>query len=88
MHAPQNLSHGARETLDQIEYHPTTHNLGWHDLVVMLKEVAEVEESAGGSKIVVHLGNLKETFERPEGTPVSEDTVLNLRRMFKEAGFI
>ena len=88
MHAPEDLTPGARHTLDQIEYHPTTHNLGWHDLVVMLEEVADVEKSHGGEKIVVKLGNLREEFTRPEGTPIDEQTVLTLRRMFKEAGFI
>ena len=88
MHAPADLTPGARETLDQIEYHPTTHNLGWHDLVVMLKEVADVEESHGGSKLTVHLGNHKLELERPEGTPVDEQTVLGVRRLFKDAGFM
>ncbi|MFB2556333.1 hypothetical protein [Herbiconiux liangxiaofengii] len=88
MHAPENLSAGARRTLDQIEYHPVTHNLGWHDLVEMLTEVAEVEQHADGAKITVHLGNRKLELTRPEGVPVSEAALLEVRRLFKDAGFM
>lgn len=88
MHAPENLTQGARQTLNEIEHHPTTHNIGWHDLVVMLKEVADVEESHHGAKVIVRLGNERQEFTRPEGKPVSEQTVLELRRMFKQVGFI
>jgi hypothetical protein len=88
MHAPSDLTPEARRVLDQIEYHPTTHNLGWHDLVVMLKEVATVEESHAGAKVVVHLANQRLELTRPEGTPVSEQTLLELRRMFNDAGFM
>ncbi|MCS5733856.1 hypothetical protein [Herbiconiux daphne] len=88
MHAPENISAYSRQILDQIEYHPTTHNIAWSDLVDMLKEVADVEVSHGGAKAVVRLGDLKEEFTETEGEPVNEKTVLALRRMFKEAGFM
>jgi hypothetical protein len=88
VHAPENLSQKARETLDRIEYHPTTHDLGWHDLVAMLKEVAEVEESDHGRRLTVHLGDHKLVLARPEGTPVPEKELLEVRRLFEQAGFL
>ncbi|MCS5718740.1 hypothetical protein N1027_11410 [Herbiconiux sp. CPCC 205763] len=88
MAAPQNLTPDSRQILDQIEYHATTHKIGWNDLVTMLKEVAEVEESHGGGKIVVRLDNERLEIRRPDGVPVSEATVLELRRMFKHAGWM
>ncbi|MDO9395552.1 MAG: hypothetical protein Q7T71_03295 [Herbiconiux sp.] len=87
MHEPD-LTPGARATLDQLEHHPTTHDLGWHDLVVMLKEITEVEESHGGRTVVVHLAGRRLEFTRPEGEPVSEQAVLELRRAFKDVGYL
>jgi hypothetical protein len=88
MAAPQNLTPDSRQILDQIEYHATTHKIGWRDLVTMLEEVADVEESHGGGKVTVRLDNEKLVIEKPENGPVSEHTVLELRRMFKHAGWM
>jgi len=88
MHDPRNLTRGARDTLNHIEHHPTTHNISWSDFLVMLKEIADVEENHDGAHIVVRLGNHRQVLERADDKPVNEKTVLEVRRMFKDAGFM
>lgn len=88
MHDPKNLTAEARDTLNHIEHHPTTHNIGWDEFITMLEQVADVEENHNGEHVVVRLGNDRQVFERPRDTPVDEKTVLEVRRMFKDAGFM
>ena len=88
MHDPKKLTESARDTFNHIEHHPTTHNISWDDFLVMLEEVADVEENHNGTHIVVRLGNDRQVLERDDDKPVNEKTVLEVRRMFKDAGFM
>jgi len=88
MRDPNNLTPRVRVTLNHIEHHPTTHNIAWDDFIAMLKEVADVEERHTGTHVVVRIGNDRQVFTRTDGAPVPEKTVLEARRMFKDAGLM
>lgn len=83
---PQHLSQHHRVTLDHIERHPTTHNLEWHDVIGLLREVADVVEEHDG-KFRVRLGDQRLVLTKPKHDDVSEQMVLDLRRLFTAAGY-
>lgn len=83
---PQHLSQHHRVTLDHIERHPTTHNLEWHDVIGLLREVADVVEEHDG-KFRVKLGDQRLVLTKPKHDDVSEQMVLDLRRLFTNAGY-
>ena len=85
--APEHLSQHHRTTLQHIEDHPTTHNLEWNDVIGLLNEVAEVTEEHDG-KFVVKLGEGRIVLTKPKHKDVDEQMVLDLRRLFRDAGYI
>ena len=83
---PEHVSQHHRTTLEHIERHPTTHNLEWNDVIGLLNEVADVREEHDG-KFVVKLEDERLTLTKPRHKDVDEQMVLDLRRMFKNAGY-
>ena len=83
---PDHLSQHHRTTLEHIERHPTTHNLEWKDVIALLEEVAEVREEHDG-KFIVKLGEGRIVLTKPKHKDVDEQMVLDLRRLFKDAGY-
>jgi hypothetical protein len=75
-----------RKTVEKLFSHPTSHNIQWHDVLSLLKAVAEVEETHEG-RYRVRLGDETQTFTVPKGTDVDPQQVVDLRRMLKEAGY-
>jgi len=75
-----------RTTLDQIERHPTTHNLEWHDVIGLLNEVGEVVQEHDG-KFRVTLGDHRLILTKPKHKDVPEQMVLDLRRLLAGAGY-
>lgn len=84
---PEHLSQHHRTTLEHIEHHPTSHNLEWHDIIGLLEEVADVREEHDG-KFVVKLGDDRVVLTKPKHKDIDEQTVVDLRRLLKDAGFI
>lgn len=84
---PEHVSQHHRMTLEHIERHPTTHNLEWNDVIGLLDEVADVREEHDG-KFIVKLGEERIVLTKPRHKDVDEQMVLDLRRLFKNAGFI
>jgi hypothetical protein len=74
-----------RATVEKIFNHPSGHNLQWHDVLSLLRSVAEVTGGPGG-RYKVTLGTETETFEAPRDNDISEQQVVDLRRMLKGAG--
>jgi len=74
-----------RGTLDKIFQHPLNHNIQWHDVLSLLRHVAEVQEGHDG-RYKVTLGTETETLDAPTGHDVNEQMVIDLRRMLKGAG--
>jgi hypothetical protein len=76
-----------RTTLEHIARHPTTHNLEWHDVIALLEEVADVREEHDG-KFVVKLGDDRIVLTKPRHKDVDEQMVVDLRRLFTDAGYL
>ena len=74
-----------RATLAKIFNHPVGHNIQWHDVLSLLQSVAAVTEEADG-RYTVTLGSETETFDAPRHHDVSEQQVVDLRRMLRGAG--
>ena len=74
-----------RKTVEKIFTHPTSHNIQWHDVLSLLRAVAEVEETHEG-RYRVTLGPETETLPEPKGTDIDIQMVVDLRRMLKGAG--
>lgn len=80
------LTAPARRTLFDVLRHPTSQNIAWDDIVRLVSELADVEKREHGRELVVHLRNERLVLRRPEGTPVPEHALLELRRMLENAG--
>ena len=85
--SPDHLSEHHRVTLRRIEGHPTSHNVEWNDVIGLLNEVADVREEHDG-KFVVKLGDGRITLTKPKHKDVDEQTVVDLRRLFTDAGLL
>jgi hypothetical protein len=85
MTEPTQLHGHHRVTVEKIFQHPVSHNIQWHDVLSLLKGVAEVTEEHDG-RFKVTLGDETETIDAPSGHDVDEQMVVDLRRMLKGAG--
>ena len=74
-----------RATVEKIFQHPVSHNIQWHDVISLLEGVAEVTEEHDG-RFKVTIGGETETLDKPSGSDVDEQMVVDLRRMLKGAG--
>ena len=74
-----------RATLKKILAHPVSHNIQWHDVLSLLESVGTVTEKHDG-RYAVTLGSETETFDTPRHADISEQQVIDLRRMLKKAG--
>jgi hypothetical protein len=76
-----------RRTLEKIFQHPVSHNTQWHDVLSLLRHVAEVDEEHDG-RFKVKLGSETETLDAPSGPDVNEQMIIDLRRMLKAVGIV
>jgi hypothetical protein len=74
-----------RATVDKIFQHPVSHNIQWHDVLSLLRGVAEVTEEHDG-RYKVTIGGETETLDAPSGHDIDEQMVVDLRRMLRNAG--
>lgn len=74
-----------RVTVQKIFQHPVSHNIQWHDVLSLLRSVADVAEGHDG-RLKVTLGPESETLDAPRGSDIDEQMVIDLRRMLKGAG--
>ncbi|MBJ7336111.1 universal stress protein [Mycolicibacterium sp.] len=81
-----NLSSHHRVTIDSIFTHPAGANVEWHRVLSLLESVGTVTEQHNG-KLTVTLGPETEVFEPPRGKDVSQQLMVDLRRMLTHAGF-
>jgi thiamine biosynthesis lipoprotein ApbE len=74
-----------RATVERIFNHPTSHNIQWHDVLSLLRGVAKVTEESDG-RFTVTLGSETQTFDAPRHHDISEQQIVDLRRMLRGAG--
>src|SRR3954449_10829027 len=80
------LSNHHRETVRKIYEHPASGNVEWRQVVSLLEAIGTVKHEHNG-KLRVSLGPETEVPARPHGKDVDVRTVVDLRRMLKNAGF-
>ena len=74
-----------RAIVDKIYSHPVSHNIQWHDVLSLLEHLnAATEERDGRYKVT--LGSETQFFDAPKHHDISEQQVVDLRRMLKGAG--
>jgi hypothetical protein len=83
---PMHLNNHHRNTLRQIFQHPAGHNIEWHAVLSLLEAVGTVTVHKDG-KVSVTLGPETEFFEAPAHKDVDTQTVVDLRRMLRNAGY-
>ncbi|AZS38556.1 hypothetical protein CVS47_03215 [Microbacterium lemovicicum] len=80
------LSENHRNTLFHLERHPTSHNLEWHDVVSLLREVGEVTEEHDG-KLKARIGSEVLVLSPPRHKDLDEQLVLDIRKALRDAGY-
>ena len=88
MTEPQHLSNHHRDTRRKIFATPTSHNIEWKDVLSLLEATGTVAVSGRhGGKLEVRLGGDVEFIEQPTGKDIEPQTVLDLRKMLRAAGY-
>jgi hypothetical protein len=82
----EHLDSRHRDTLRQIFEHPVSHNIEWHAVMSLLETVGTVNVRHDG-KVSVKVGNELEFLDPPAGKDISEQMVVDLRRMLASAGY-
>jgi len=80
------LNNHHSDTLTAIFQHPVSHNIRWHDALSLMEAAGTVVEEHDG-KYKVTIGDETEVLSRPHDKNIGEQMVVDLRRMFKNAGF-
>lgn len=82
---PLHISGHHRDTLSKIYEHPVNHNIEWSKALKLLEAVGDVTLEHDG-RYKIHVGDEIEVFNRPHGKDLTEQQVLDMRRMLKSAG--
>ena len=80
------LSSHHRDALEKIFRHPASGNIEWREVLSLLKYLGTTTEDRNG-KFKVTLGPETEVLEAPRGKDIDEQTIVDLRRMLRQAGF-
>jgi hypothetical protein len=81
----EHLSSAHRNTVNQIFVTPTSGNVEWRHVLSLLEAVGTVEQEHDG-KYKVSVGPETEVLHRPHDKDVSEQTIVDLRRLLTQAG--
>lgn len=74
-----------RATLERIFSHPTPGNVEWRQVISLLEAVGTVTEEHNGN-VKVTIGNETDVLRPPREKDVDKDTIVDLRRMLRNAG--
>jgi hypothetical protein len=80
------LSNRHRETIERVFSRPSSRNVEWREVISLLETVGTVTHEHNG-KLKVSLGPETEVLPAPHGKDVEVKTMVDLRRMLKQAGF-
>jgi hypothetical protein len=83
---PEHLDSRHRDTLRQIFWHPTSHNIEWRAVKSLLEAVGTVTVRHDG-KVAVEIGLEKEILDPPRGKDIDTQMAVDLRRMLTTAGY-
>ena len=80
------LSNRHRDTVARIFSQPASGNIEWREVVSLLEAVGTVTHERNG-KLNVALGPETVVLPNPHGKDVDLQTVVDLRRLLRQAGF-
>ena len=83
---PAHLNDHHRDTIKKIFSHSSGGNIEWRNVLSMLNAVGTATEEHNG-KVKVTVGPETEVFRPPHGKDIDEQTLVDLRRMLRQAGF-
>lgn len=83
---PQHLNDHHRDTVEKIFSHSSSSNIEWRQVLSLLNAVGTTTEEHNG-KIRATLGPETEVLRPPHGKDIDEQTLVDLRRMLRQAGF-
>lgn len=83
---PAHLNSHHRATLEKIYQHPAGHNIEWHDVVSLFREVGTASE-AHDSKWTLTVGSQSLTVDGRKAKDIDTQVVVDLRRMLHAAGY-
>jgi hypothetical protein len=75
-----------RDTLKKIFSHSSSDNIEWRAVLSLLNAVGTTTEERNG-KVRVTLGPETVVLQPPHGKDIDEQTLVDLRRMLRQAGF-
>jgi hypothetical protein len=79
------LNHHHRVTLERIFRHPLSGNVEWREVRSLLEAVGTTTREPNG-KVKVELGGQTEVLQPPDGKDVDRQMIIDLRRLFANAG--
>ena len=82
----EELSSHHRNTLEKLYAHPAAGNIEWREVKSLLESIGATSEETDGA-LKVTLGDETEVFHRPHGKDVDTQTIVDLRRMLRSAGY-
>ena len=83
---PPEVSGHHRETLRRLFAHPLSHNIEWHDVVSLLREVAIVKERKDG-KLEITATDRTFVLVKPRDKDVSVDELIEVRHLLEALGY-
>jgi hypothetical protein len=83
---PAHLNDHHRDTVEKIFSHSSSGNVEWRQVLSLLNAVGTTTEEHNG-KVRVTLGPETEVLQPPHGKDIDEQTLVDLRRMLRQAGF-
>jgi hypothetical protein len=83
---PVHLNDHHRDTLEKIFSHSSSGNIEWRQVLSLLNAVGTTTEEHNG-KVRVTVGPETEVLRPPHDKDIDEQTLVDLRRMLRQAGF-
>ena len=87
MAEPLHLSNHHRDTVEQIQGHPTSRNVDWRAATALLEHIADIEET-NGNKVAYTVGGSTLVLNRPaDGKTLDVQQVVDVRAFLTRAGY-
>lgn len=75
-----------QDTLRQIFTHPLSHNVEWHAVVALLREVAQVKEG-DGDRLEVTTGDQTVVLRKSHNKDLDADELVAVRHLLESLGY-
>jgi len=75
-----------RHTVERVFAHPVSHNIQWHDVLSLFGQIGTVDERHDG-RYAVAIGDQEIVFDVHRTGDLTEQQVVDVRKLLKSAGF-